>query len=179
LICGVNGCTKHHHRSLHGSTTTFVLSVNSVNSDEWETHYVSVSHVTLLTMQKVSTVSGDLSCFFDDGSTCCLILKSTAKRLGLKGERIQMKLTTVSGVVESESFMYSLHIIDTDNVTHIIKVFAVDWIAGGVEKVNIGGVKEFFSEEVQNAWKLVDTRPSGDVEILIGSNFLGLHACID
>ena len=86
LICGVNGCTKHHHRSLHGSTTTFVLSVNSVNSDKWETHYVSVSHVTLLTMQKVSTVSGDVNCFFDDNSTCCLILKSTAKRLGLKGE---------------------------------------------------------------------------------------------
>jgi hypothetical protein len=175
LICGVNGCSKHHHRSLHGSTTTFVLSVNSLNSDEWETHYVSVSHVTLLTMQKVSSVSGDINCFFDDGSTCCLILKSTAKRLGLKGERIQMKLTTVSGVIESESFMYSLHIIDTDNISHTIKVFAVDWIAGAIEKVRIDGVKELFSEEVRNAWDLVDTRPSGNVEVLIGSNFLGLH----
>ena len=88
LICGINGCTKHHHRTLHGSTTTFVLSVNSVGSDDWESHHVK-SDVTLLAMQKISTLSGDVNCFFDDGYTCCLILHSTAKRLGLKGERIQ------------------------------------------------------------------------------------------
>ena len=86
-----------------------------------------------------------------------------------------MKLTTVSGVVESESFMYSLHIIDTDNISHTIKVFAVDWIVGAIEKVRIDGVKELFSEEVRNAWDLVYTRPTGDIEVLIGSNFLGLH----
>ena len=86
-----------------------------------------------------------------------------------------MKLTTVSGVIESESFMYSLHIIDTDNISHTIKVFAVDWIVGAFEKVRIDGVKELFSEEVRNAWDLVDTRPTGDIEVLIGSNFLGLH----
>ena len=176
LVCGINGCTKHHHRSLHGSTTTFVLSVNSLDSDEWETHHVTVSNnVTLLTMQKLSSVSGDVNCFFDDGSTCCLILHSTAERLQLKGERIRMRLTTVSGVIESESYMYALHVIDTDNVSHSIKVFAVDWIAGAIETVNINGVKELFPAEIQAVWDKVNSRPSGEVEVLIGSNFLGLH----
>ena len=176
LVCGVNGCTKHHHRSLHGSTTTFVLSVNCLNSEEWETHHVTVPNdVTMLTMQKVSSVSGDVNCFFDDGSTCCLILHSTAKRLGLKGERIRMRLKTVNGITESESYMYYLDLIDTDNVSHSIKIFAVDWIADAIENVSIDGVKELFSAKIQAEWAKVDTRPSGDVEVLIGLNYLGLH----
>ena len=37
-------------------------------------------------------------------------------------------------VVESESFVYHIHLIDRDNVAHTIKVFAVDWIASAIEK---------------------------------------------
>ena len=36
-VCGVNGCDKHHHRSLHGSTTQFVVSVNTVSSAQVHT----------------------------------------------------------------------------------------------------------------------------------------------
>ena len=176
VVCGINGCSKHHHRSLHGSTTTFVLSVNSVGSDNWESHYVTApTGITLLTMQKISTLSGDVNCFFDDGSTCCLILHSTAKRLGLKGERIQMRLSTVNGIVESESFVYHISLVDRDNASHTIKVFAVDWIAAAIQKVDLGGVKDLFSSKIQKEWDKVKSRPSGNVEVLIGSNFLGLH----
>jgi hypothetical protein len=50
----------------------------------------------LLSMQVVPTISGDVNAFFDDGSTCCLILNSTAKRLGLKGEDVILTLKTVN-----------------------------------------------------------------------------------
>ena len=29
FVCGINGCSKHHHKSLHETTTTFVASVHS------------------------------------------------------------------------------------------------------------------------------------------------------
>ena len=93
----------------------------------------ALTGITLLTMQKISALSGDVNRFFDDGSTCCHVLHSTAKRLGLKGERIQMILSTVNGIVESESFLYHIPLIDRDNIAHTIKVFAVDWIASAIE----------------------------------------------
>ena len=32
-VCGVNGCTKYHHCCLHGGTTPFVASINTLNSE--------------------------------------------------------------------------------------------------------------------------------------------------
>ena len=32
FVCGVSGCTKHHHRTLHGSTTPFMATVNTLQS---------------------------------------------------------------------------------------------------------------------------------------------------
>ena len=39
IICGVDGCTKHHHKSLYGSPTPLVASVHSTQHD------VSADHV--------------------------------------------------------------------------------------------------------------------------------------
>ena len=113
--------------------------------------------------------------FFYDGSTCCLILHSTAKRLGLKGERIHMRLSTVNGIVESESFVYHIPLLDRDNVAHTIKVFAVDWIASAIENIDIEGVKELFLSTMQMDLDKAKSRPSSIVEVLICSNCLGLH----
>ena len=88
---------------------------------------------------------------------------------------IRMRLETVNGITESESYMYYLDLIDTDNVSHSIKIFAVDWIADAIKNVSIDGVKELFSAKIQAEWAKVDTRPSGDVVVLIGLNYLGLH----
>ena len=76
-LCGVNGCVKHHHSSLHGSTTPFLATVNTM-----QTGQVLRNDPVLLSMQTVPTPSGDINCFFDDGSDCSLILNSAAGRLG-------------------------------------------------------------------------------------------------
>ena len=103
LVCGINGCNKHHHRSFHGSTTPFIAEVNSsvdeennVNGSEVNST-VSDSDNVLLSIQTVNTLSGSVSCFFDNGSTCCLILNSTAKQLQLKGEDVTITISTVNG----------------------------------------------------------------------------------
>ena len=59
-----------------------------------------------------------------------------------------MRLKTVNGIIESESYMYYLDLIDTDNVSHSIKICVVDWIADAIENVSMDGVKELFSAKI-------------------------------
>ena len=166
LVCGINGCTKHHHRTLHSSTSAFVAGINSL--------YAENEDAVLLSMQEVNTPSGKVNCFFDDGSNRCLILESTAQRLGLIGEDIVMKLHTVIGDKESHTKVFSVNLLDVNNEKHTIQAFAVPKI-GSIQVVSADGIKGLFSEKIQQEWEKVDIRPSGEVELLIGSNYIGLH----
>ena len=174
-ICGVNACPKHHHRSLHGSTTTFVANINSVQSES-EPGSTSPLHTpVLLSIQAVPTASGDINSFFDDGSNCSLILHSTADRLGLSGEDVKMEVTTVNEVTNSYSKLYTLTLLDINNKEHTIKAAGMERLNGHIREIKIDGVKKLFSPEIQSAWERVDSRPTGEVELLVGSDNLGLH----
>ena len=81
LTCNVEGWTKHHHRSLHYSTTLYVGAINSVSAGGATS---ANPDKLLLSMQVVPTMSGDANAFFDVGSTCCLILDITGKSLGIE-----------------------------------------------------------------------------------------------
>ena len=175
MVCGLNGCTKHHHRTLHESTTSFMATINSLQKCNDQQSRTSQSTPVLLSMQALPTVSGSINGFFDDGSDCSLILNSAANRLGLLGEDVQMEITTVTGVVKTESKIFSLSVVDQANQRHEIKAFGLDRLNGDIQQVNVNGVKELFSSRVQNMWDKVASRPSGEVELLIGSDYLGLH----
>ena len=129
-VCGMNGCTKHHHRSLHGSTTPFVASINTLNSEASDLMHSNAP--VLLSLQTLPTRSGNIVGFFDDGSDCSLILNSAAERLGLKGEAIVMQVTTVTGVVKTNSHVYTITIMDQENNPHNIKVFGFDKLNGDI-----------------------------------------------
>ena len=122
-------------------------------------------------MQSVSTLSGGINCFFDDGSNRCLILTSTAERLGLVGEEVDMRLDTVIGAQKSRTMLYTLYLKDNSGKAHKIQVFGVPKITGNIQDIDVSGVKTLFSKDVQNNWRRVATRPSGVVELLVGSNF--------
>ena len=166
LVCGINGCTKHHHRTLHSSKTPYIAGKNALNAENEDT--------VLLSMQEISTPSGKINCFFDDGSNRCLILESAVKRLGLIGEDIIMKLHTVIGDKESYTKVFSINLLDVNNQTHTIQAFAVPKI-GNIQVVSSDGVKGLFSQQIQKEWDKVEARPSGEVELLVGSNYIGLH----
>ena len=175
-LCGVNGCTKHHHRSLHGSTTPFVASINSVQSVTPQSKTMSsLNSTTILSMQSISTKSGDANCFFDDGSDVCLILNAAAQRLGLEGEDVVMQLTTCTDVVHRFSQMYNIILMDNEGEEHTIQAFGIDRITRKIQNVDVDGVKEIFSIDIQEVWDSVRTRPSGEVDLLVGNNHLGLH----
>ena len=128
LTCSVEGCTKHHHRSLHGSTTPYVVAINAVVAGDNAS--ITNHDNVLLSMQEVPTLSGEVNTFFDDGSTCCLILLSTTKRLGLRGEDVVLTLKTVNGDENLDTKLFCLSLVDSSNLRHPIKAFGVPNISG-------------------------------------------------
>lgn len=174
-ICGVNACPKHHHRSLHGSTTTFVVNINSVQSENQQHSTSPLNTPVLLSIQAVPTLSGLINVFFDDGSTCTLILHSAAQRLGLSGEEVEVEVTTVIAVTKTFSKIYTLTLFDINNEKHEIQAVGMERLNGQIKEIKVDGVKKLFSPEIQSVWDRVNSRPTGEVELLVGSDNLGLH----
>ena len=126
-------------------------------------------------MQSIRTTSGVVNSFCDAGSTCCLILFSTTRRLGLVGEDVVLTLDTVTGSELLQTKLYSLNLVALNGSQHTIKVFGVQKICGDMGKIDLNGVRGLFSPDVQESWDKVESRPVGQVELLIGANQIGLH----
>ena len=175
-ICGVNGCTKHHHRSLHGSTTAFVASINSVQGASPRAHPISsLNSPTLFSMQSIPTLSGQLNSFFDDGSNVCILLNAAAQRMGLVGEDVIMELTTCTDIVHRFTQMYHITLLDNEDNEIPIVAFGTDRITRRIQNVDVSGIKDIFSSGIQGLWESLTSRPTGEVDLLIGNNYLGLH----
>ena len=201
LICGIGDCKLHHHKTLHGSTTRFLASVSSttyaLSKEEnlLDNEHRNVSEMNgnvfytddlkdetcvdqenvLLVLQSVETISGKAICFFDNGSTCCLITNTAAKRLKLSGKPILITISTAIGEETIESMQYYVTLIDINGGHHVITLFGVDQISNSLKNVEIVNVKECFAPKVQQIWKHLENRPIGEVDILIGQNAAGLH----
>ena len=126
-------------------------------------------------MQVVPTLSGEVNTFFDDGSTCCLILLSTAKRLGLRGEDVVLTLKTVNGDENLETKLFCLSLVDSSNLRHPIKAFGVPNISGIITRPDLRDLRQAFSLQTQGMWDKIESRPVGEVEVLVGANYMGLH----
>ena len=87
LVCGINGCRKHHHKTLHGSDSAFIVSVNSTTHQETDSINNTNEENVLLQVQSVKTSTGLCNCLFDNAATCCLITYSAAEQLNLHGEQ--------------------------------------------------------------------------------------------
>ena len=166
FICGIDGCQKHHHKSLHHSNTSFALNVNATSM------FVADNVMTLV--QNIHTVSGPITAFWDNGSTCSLITKKSAARLQLHGEPVSITVETVTGKESMESHMFSITLVDVHGKQHNVTVFAVDKISNELKSIEIVDVKNEFSDDVQEKWNLLE-RPEGEIELLIGLNAFGLH----
>ena len=81
-----------------------------------------------------------------------------------------MKLHTVIGDKESCTKVFSINLLDVNNERHTIQAFAVPKI-GDIQVVSSDGIKGLFSHQIQKEWDNVEARPSGEVELLVGSNY--------
>ena len=86
-----------------------------------------------------------------------------------------MEVTTVNGIVKTNSHVYSVTILDRQGYPYKIKAFGIDQLNNKIQKIEVHGVKEMFSDFVQQVWEHVAVRPLGEFELLIGSENLGLH----
>ena len=128
----------------------------------------------LLLVQQVDTNSGNIIVFYDNGSTCCLITFPAAERLKLVGEAIVISIKTAIGTKTINSYAYNITLTDNAGQVHIITAYGVANISNHRNAVDISHLSGEFSSEAQDNWDVID-QSSGEIELLIGMNALGLH----
>ena len=131
-----------------------------------------MSTVRVVYGQSGSTTS--INSFFDDGSTCSAILNKVAERLQLWGDPVTLELGTVNATTVLETKLYCVELLDLDGNRHIIKAFGLEKLSGELPVISLDGIKHQFSKTVQGNWDKF-ARPTGEVELLIGSEVAHLH----
>ena len=135
----------------------------------------------LLVIQKVMVKYGPqgemtgLTVFWDDGSTCSLVLTETAELLGCPGEPVTVSIETVNGVIMRETKLYCVEMMSNGGERVVIKAFGVENISEIRNVVNLATMKNKFSVEVQSQWGKISQRPKGPVHLLVGQEYAGYH----
>ena len=172
FICRANNCNEPHHTLLHEAHTLGLAFHTS--------HTVNRGGGgTLLLLQKIMCASPQgnnktrLNCLWDNGSTLSFITFEAARRLKLKGSRIQLKVTKVGGTEESViSQRYLLPIINNNNETHYIDVYGLERISSDIQSVSLNQtVKLFPGTSITDLMRPI----SGQVDFLLGMDVAGFH----
>ena len=120
----------------------------------------------------MKTTAGNIVTFWDIGSTITLVGKEYAQRKHLPGVPVTYDLTTVGGVTTTHhTTLYIITIIDRQGEEHSIKAFEIEEICGELKRINTSQFAKLFKSTKPHQIR----RPSGKIEILIGSNNLDLH----
>ena len=135
----------------------------------------------LLVVQGVSMVYGtgrmitEVVTFFDDGSTCSIILNSVAKQFGLLGESVTVTIETLNAVTTKEIMIYMVELLNRDGRRRLVRAFGFDNISEPIGTIELEGVKYRFSAEMQEKWSDWGVRPEGAIQLLVGSEVASLH----
>ena len=86
--------------------------------------------------------------FFDDGSTCSIILNSVAKQFGLLGEKVNVTIETLNAVTTKETMLYMVELFDRNRV-RLVRAFGFDTISEPMGTIVLEGVKYLFSSKMQ------------------------------
>ena len=135
----------------------------------------------LLVVQGVSMVYGtgrmitEVVTFFDDGSTCSIILNSVAKQFGLLGESVTVTIETLNAVTTKETMIYMVELLNRDGRRRLVRTFGFDNISEPIGTIELEGVKGMFSAVMQEKWSDWGVRPEGAIQLLVGSEVASLH----
>ena len=176
----VNGvrCGKEHHQMLHGSTNKFSMysQVNRAHvsiAPTDEEIASSLKSTTLMQLQNVPVKGSTLLCltFFDTGSTVHLVRREYALKLGLKGRRTYLDLTTTGERKEKrETTVYWVPLLDRKGVTHTVMAYEMENITAPMEADNVTVAEKLFPMVGKGALE----RPSGPVDLLVGIHMAGI-----
>ena len=175
IICG-----KFHHSLLHNYFTIAAESqaaaltaasgalVPTVNANT----NLTLGGRTLLGMHFISSSKGiSLGTVYDNGSEGSFITHERAKSLGLKGIYARLNLTKFGNFRwQGDSLLYSLDIVNRAGETKTILVAGVDQITSEIPPVDLTEVAQVFSID-----PALLKRPSGRLDLLIGSDYIVMH----
>ena len=166
-LVGNEECDRQHHVSLHDSKNAY-CSANSVVN-------VSVNakgQMILLGVQEVAvkeSTTGTIL-FFDSGSTLTLCTHKWARANGLRGEPVTIFIKVLGEEYRPvDTCQYRFVVLGTDGKEY-------EMLAVGLEKLTReaeGGDLEIAYAQFPHIPKHRITRPSGDVDVLVGQDFAG------
>ena len=136
----------------------------------------------LMTLQAVPMKYGpagltkEVVAFYDDGSTCSIICNKLAEECGLYGQPILINLGTVNSTTSYNTKLYTVELVDRTGKIHHILALGMEKISGPLPEVTFHeGLKMEFSQKVRQNWEELTTRPSGEIQLLIGSEVASKH----
>ena len=160
--CGVNGCEKRHHKSLHEEVSTDAIA-NVCNQN---------IKPCLLQVQKIQMKTGWANVLWDTGASLSFITNKKAKSEKLKGTKTELSVVKVGGMKERlHSHKYKLPLIDKEGHTVHLEVYGIDKITADIPTIDQNAVQQLF-KDVPNAG--ID-RPVGEVDVLNGFNYANFH----
>ena len=193
--CGIGGCKKNHHQTLHANsqstvnhnpsnpsplpspTASNVPTPNQSVSSSVESYAMdggdAVNVCLLQIMQVKSGNSGEtiMNVFWDSGSKVTMITFKKAKQLGLKGEKMKINIIKVGADKETiDSKLYTVPIQDNQGNMHHFKAFGISRISTAIESNDITEVSKLFSVTAKDI-----ERPTGEIDMLIGFEYAGFH----
>jgi DNA-binding transcriptional regulator YiaG len=200
--CGIDGCTKSHHRLLHREVNlsssmdssykepTTSSSVNSQLQTEEKTHYSTTSLVTTnnstskhqyIALRTIPVIVSNgnkniqINALLDDGSTKTYINADVAAELGLVGEQENVSVNVLNG--RSEVFKTAavdVHLKSLDgSINTTVNAFITTKVTGMMHAIDW--------QKQKNKWKhlqRVEFPPLGskrEVDMLIGVDYAYLH----
>ena len=172
--CGIDGCKKYHHQSLHEADKAGI---------EFQGNRVMTARIRekeggseiggcLLQLMNIPSSEGSLNVLWDSGATVSLITYQKAAELKLEGKPLDMTVVKVGGKPETvHSCEFVVPLLNSEKQLVEIRAYAIDKISTPVKKLSIPAVTNLFSGV---SYKEVE-RPHGNIDLLIGMDYAGFH----
>ena len=165
-ICGENGCTRTHQKTIHSEATPINVSATASACSS------PLRGTCLLQVQKIKTKKEWANVMWDNGASLSFITNNKAKDENLRGNEVELTIVKVGGKVEKiVSQKYLLVLIDSQGKVVQFEVYGIDRITTDIESVNTDDVIHLFENIVSNEIR----RPAGTVDVLIGYGYAGYH----
>ena len=166
--CGVNGCTRRHHPSIHENNQSTpqqaTASANVCNNSNIDT--------CLLQVQRVETRKGSVNVMWDNAASLCFITNAKAKQEKLRGVKVNLSIVKIGGQNEKiETMKYKLPLLDKQGHAVEFEVYGINKITSDIERVNVESIAHLF----RNVTRDEIARPAGPVDVLIGYEYAAYH----
>ena len=179
--CGVNGCTKRHHPSIHENNESTpqqaIASANNESTPQQATASANVCNnssidTCLLQVQRVETKKGTANVMWDNAASLCFITNAKAKQEKLKGVKVNLSIVKIGGQNEKiETMKYKLPLLDKQGHAVEFEVYGINKITSDIEHVNVESIAHLF----RNVTKDEIAQPAGPVDVLIGYEYAAYH----